>query len=215
MTVPRVVQMKNAAIMMYKPKGLQWLLSGGRTHAWFPKAAFDQGDEWSFGAWKALDCNVDTGRWIFGRVGKGYVGLFSAQRPKWTTDGDWKDKEIIADGDRNVFILQVGSEEGYGVVRSVHGPRSNARIHVNGLNWEALRLRMQLRHPAHRPRRGRAWFRARTASSCITTTTRTTSASTASRSTTTTFRASRIHTSAAAGCCGASTSTRSSAAAIR
>ena len=135
-TVPRVVQMKNAAIMMYKPKGLQWLLSGGRTHAWFPKAAFDQGDEWSFGAWKALDCNVDTGRWIFGRVGKGYVGLFSAQRPKWTTDGDWKDKEIIADGDRNVFILQVGSEEEYGSYEAFMDRVQNARIHVNGLNWK-------------------------------------------------------------------------------
>jgi hypothetical protein len=38
-TTPRVAQMKNAAIIAYKPGDLQLILFGHRTHAWFPSAA--------------------------------------------------------------------------------------------------------------------------------------------------------------------------------
>ena len=39
---PRVVQVRGAAIVAYQAKTIQRLLSGQRTHAWFPKNQFDE-----------------------------------------------------------------------------------------------------------------------------------------------------------------------------
>ena len=128
-TAPRVVQMKNAAIIAYKPKELQALLFGHRTHAWFPRAAFDQGSVVQRGA----NCNVDGGLWSFGKVRDGYVGLFSAQRPEWTTAGPYADQELIAPGLRNVFIIQVGGRNEFGSYEAFIAQVSGARIHVGGL----------------------------------------------------------------------------------
>lgn len=128
-TAPRVVQMKGAAIIAYKPKEFQALLFGHRTHAWFPKAAFDPGSLVQRGA----NCNVDAGLWTFGKVGDGYVGLFSAQRPEWTTSGTYANQELIAPGLRNVFILQVGDRNEFGNYDNFMTRVSGARVHISGL----------------------------------------------------------------------------------
>jgi PLAT/LH2 domain len=128
-TTPRIVQMKNAAIIAYKPNDLQLVLFGRRTHAWFPKAAFDQGTVIQ----RSGNSNSDDGLWTFGQVGDGYVGLFSAHQPDWTTTGPWADNELIAEGARNVFILQVGSKSEFGSFSNFVDAVSHARIHVGGL----------------------------------------------------------------------------------
>jgi hypothetical protein len=85
-TTPRVVQMKTAAIIAYKPNSLQLILFGHRTHASFPQGRLCSGhnpaplqqlqrESWSLDVWAG---------------GDGYVGLFSAQRPEWTTEGRGK-----------------------------------------------------------------------------------------------------------------------------
>ena len=143
LTMPRVIQMENAAIIAYKLdlKILQLRLFGHRTHAWFPKAAFDQNSDDPDDPIPSLtpvdaNCqNCDNGKWIFGKVGNGYAGLFSAHEPKWTF-GEWIDKELIAEGTRNVFIIQVGNESEYGSYRNFKQLVSRARIHVNGLRWK-------------------------------------------------------------------------------
>jgi hypothetical protein len=149
-TFPRVLQMNNAAIIAYKPKAFQALLAGHRTHAWFPKLAFDQqadvlnpgsSDPPRLSSIPSLtptpaNCNVDTGAWIFGKAGNGYVALFSGQEPKWTTDGDWKDREIMCEGERNIFILQIGNIDEYGSYEEFKHKISRARIHINGLHWK-------------------------------------------------------------------------------
>jgi hypothetical protein len=66
-------------------------------------------------------------------VGDGYVGLFSAQRPEWTTEGPWKDNELIAKGAHNVFILQVGGKSEFGSYQNFVDAVSRARIHISGL----------------------------------------------------------------------------------
>lgn len=128
-TTPRVVQIKNAAIMAYKPSDLQLILFGHRTHAWFPKAAFAQGSVIQ----RSGNCNQDDALWTFGRVGDGYVGLFSAQRSEWTTGGPWENNELIAKGARNVFIIQVGSKADFQSFSKFVDAVSNARIHISGL----------------------------------------------------------------------------------
>lgn len=166
-TLPRVVQMGNAAIISYKPKAFQLLLSGHRFHAWFPRDAFDQdadADDWegvdpqtrpgpfptpmpavdttvkppivpSLVPVPSINSNIDTGAWIFGRVGNGYVALYSAQKPEWTTKGDWANREIMAEGKRNVFLLQVGSKNEFGSYINFKRKVLSARIHINGLHW--------------------------------------------------------------------------------
>lgn len=166
-TLPRVVQVKNAAIIAYAPHTFQRMLFGSRTHAWFPKAAFDAdadaddraGMEPSAPAAgvptpmpridtslktpiipslvpvPSVHCNVAGGAWVFGRVGDGYVALFSGQTPRWTTSGDWAGKELVAEGERNVFILQVGSRDEFGSYLDFKRRVLAARVHINGLHW--------------------------------------------------------------------------------
>jgi endonuclease/exonuclease/phosphatase family metal-dependent hydrolase len=153
-TQPRVVQIKNAAILAYKPKAFQLLLFGHRFHAWFPQDAFNdlppgikgkppgtteerkQRSEKYFPLRSSLNCNVATGRWVFGRVGKGYIGLFSAQLPEWTNDGLYACHEIMVEADRNIFIIQVGDEQEFGSYEQFKDRVLRARIHINGLNWK-------------------------------------------------------------------------------
>ncbi len=126
---PRVIQKNNAAIIGYKPKDFQLVLFGHRTHAWFPKAAFDEGSVIQ----RSANCNRDESLWTFGKAGDGYVGLFSAQKPEWTTGGPWADKELLAAGARNFFILQVGSAAEFGSYGKFVDQVSGARVHVAGV----------------------------------------------------------------------------------
>ena len=128
-TSPRVVQRDNAAIAIYQPKEFQKLLFGGRTHAWFPKAAFDEGSVYQNGG----NSNVD-GLWTFGRCGDGYLALYSAKKPSWTTGGPWTDKELLIEESGNVFIYQVGSVDDFGSYESFVDSVCRARIHVDGLD---------------------------------------------------------------------------------
>jgi glycerophosphoryl diester phosphodiesterase len=129
-TVPHVIQRGGAAIQLYQPPALQRVMFGERTHVWFPREAFDEvRQEWP------TDCNGDNGIWTFGRVGQGYVGVFSAQQIAWTRDGDWKDRELIAPGERNAFIFQIGSEAEFGSFEQFMARVSAARIHLNGVHW--------------------------------------------------------------------------------
>jgi hypothetical protein len=129
-TAPRVIQWQNAAIIAYKPKDLQLLLFGHRTHAWFPKDAFDAGSVLQ----RAANCNRDDSVWTFGKVGDGYVGLFSAQAPQWTTTGSWAGKELIAEGARNFFVIQIGTAAHFGSYSDFAEKVSSARVHVSGVS---------------------------------------------------------------------------------
>jgi hypothetical protein len=137
-TLPRVIQVNNAAIIAYDPGDAQFLLFGHRTHAWFPKHAFDPGSVvQSTGTVRMSDVfdtsSASAAMWTFGKVGDGYVGLFSAQAPTWTTSGPWADKELIADGFRNVFIIQIGDAGQYGSYESFIHQVTAARIHLRGV----------------------------------------------------------------------------------
>jgi endonuclease/exonuclease/phosphatase family metal-dependent hydrolase len=126
---PRVVQQRGAAIIAYQAKTIQKLMFGKRTHAWFPKAQFDE----TFGPEEAQQCNQDSGRWFFGRSRAGYVALFTGRTGDWANGGDWVDKEIEVDGSRNIFILQVGNAVEYGSFPEFRSRVRRARIHINGL----------------------------------------------------------------------------------
>ncbi len=63
------------------------------------------------------NANVSSGASIFGKAkdgGGGYVALYSGQKPVVTTEGDWARKEIVAEGKRNIFIIQIGNADEFG-----------------------------------------------------------------------------------------------------
>jgi glycerophosphoryl diester phosphodiesterase len=128
-TSPRVVQRGNAAIAIYQPKEFQKMLFGERTHVWFPKAAFDEGSV----VQASGNSNVD-GLWTFGRVADGFLALYSAKTPGWTTDLPWKDKELRIEENGNVFIYQVGSVDDFGSYGNFMDAVTQARIHVDDLD---------------------------------------------------------------------------------
>jgi len=109
--IPRLVQRGDAAIVMYAPDpfGYQFFAFGHRTHIWWPEKDFEESLER-----RQHGANVD-GVWFFGRKGKGYIGIFSAQHDSSLQNtGTWAHQEILCDGLRNVFVVQVGNEEDYG-----------------------------------------------------------------------------------------------------
>ncbi|WP_314616000.1 hypothetical protein [Streptomyces stackebrandtii] len=102
--LPRVVQHGGAAIMLSEFHDIQDFLAETGSHAWFPKAGFDQVVERRTSAYD--DANfplLDIGHigakgfWLFGKVvhpvpegstaepEEGYVGVFSNKRPEWLT----------------------------------------------------------------------------------------------------------------------------------
>jgi hypothetical protein len=120
LALPMVVQHENAAIIAYNIPELQRSLSGFSTHAWFPKAMFDETSKQ----------NSNGGTWFFGRkdhlqdgikVGSGYVALFSAIEADWTNEkgNAWNDKEIMTKlspienslTGSNIWISVVGNEK--------------------------------------------------------------------------------------------------------
>ncbi len=93
-SLPQVTQVEDVALILYNPGLLQRVVFSPETHAWFPKAAFDE--------------VRSSGLWTFARKGEGYVALLSAGPTVWTIGGPWADKELRAGGYRNVWICQVG-----------------------------------------------------------------------------------------------------------
>ncbi len=129
-TVPMTAQHEGAVVLAYSPRAIQSTLFGHRTHAWFPTPAFDEG---SVQQRFAADSNVPFSLWTFGRRGDGYVALWSARTPSWSTDGPWADRELVAEGDGNVFVLQVGDRDGFGSYTAFVEEVAAARIHVSDL----------------------------------------------------------------------------------
>ena len=146
-SLPRVIQRDGAAIIAYQPGELLRRLLGDKTHAWFPKRAFDTG---SVVQQSSSNCNVSSANWTFGRVGDGYVGLLSAREVKWTTLGPWAEKELVADDGRNIFIIQVGNADEFGSYEQFKDKVSEC---ARARQWPAAddrRLSMQLRPPIPR-----------------------------------------------------------------
>ncbi|PKO16091.1 MAG: hypothetical protein CVU39_08665 [Chloroflexi bacterium HGW-Chloroflexi-10] len=94
------------------------------THAYFPKWAFDEVRE---------AAAESGGGWIFGRVGEGYVALYSHLPYQWTSSGVDAEQEVIALGRRNVWICQVGRAAVDGSFEEFVAGISNAKLEVKGL----------------------------------------------------------------------------------
>jgi hypothetical protein len=100
--LPRVGQYENVAIILYEistAPGLYVTHDLEYTHAWFPKDKFDT--------------VTQTGNWVFGKRKDGYIGLWSQNEPEWVDSGEYSNKEIIAEGKKNIWICELGNKTEY------------------------------------------------------------------------------------------------------
>lgn len=119
--MPKVVQNENVLIAIYQWRPVSELVPTvvfPYNHAFFPREHFDEVRE--------------VGKWTFGRVGEGYIGLFSNRPTSWTTEGEWADRELIADGTSNVWICEMGRAAEDGSFDGFVSKLSAARIKVQG-----------------------------------------------------------------------------------
>lgn len=119
-SLPRVIQVRDVLVALYSPSLTQRALFPRRTHAYVPRAAFDEVRE--------------AGRWTFARKGAGYLALYSARPTRWQTEGDYTDRELIADGPRNAWVCQVGSRAEDGPFERFVARVSQATIRARGTN---------------------------------------------------------------------------------
>ncbi|MCA8923089.1 MAG: hypothetical protein KDD82_14840, partial [Planctomycetes bacterium] len=94
-SLPRVIQVRDVLIALYRPGPAQRAVFPRLTHAYFPRAAFDE--------------LLEGGGWTCARKGAGYVGLYSARPTRWQERGPFAGRELIADGAQNAWVCQVGS----------------------------------------------------------------------------------------------------------
>ena len=123
---PRTGQYKNVLIALYDipryksaPKPLE-MRHYAFTHAYFPKWAFDE--------------VIEQNGWVFGRIGDGYVALYSEQHYEWVTEGTDAGQEIVAPGYKNIWITQLGRASVDGSFADFASTVANADLTVSGLN---------------------------------------------------------------------------------
>jgi hypothetical protein len=125
--MPRNAQHGNVLISIFNIKSHVTTMESpllGFTHAYFPKWAFDE----------VREVVSSSGAWIFGRVGEGYVALYSHNPYRWVTDGPDADQEIVAPGLKNVWICQIGGKDTDGHFTSFVRKLSQAKIRFHDLN---------------------------------------------------------------------------------
>ena len=122
---PRTGQYKNLLIALYDipryksaPSPLE-TRHYAFTHAYFPKWAFDE--------------VVEKNGWLFGRVGDGYLALYSDRPYEWVTKGPDAQQEIVAPGYKNVWICQLGRTSVDGSFADFVLAVTNSDITVKGL----------------------------------------------------------------------------------
>ena len=146
-TLPRVAQVKNVVIAVYnisKVPGLYVTNNLFYTHAWLPKDQFDE--------------VVEENKWVFARKGDAYLALRSQYPYRWETDlalgsegmaeaiaparaagGSDADEtqsvnEIIVDGQKNIWICELGRRRDDGTFEAFIEKICGAALHFAGLS---------------------------------------------------------------------------------
>ncbi|MGV8973392.1 MAG: hypothetical protein ACOH10_13805 [Rhodoglobus sp.] len=97
-SLPTIVQYRDAAIIGYDFSNEHRSFSSTPTHAWFPTEYFDEVDPSPVDErWLS-----DGGSWVFGSREDGYVALYSARRIKWVRDHRFDDDPSPADPSRKI-----------------------------------------------------------------------------------------------------------------
>jgi hypothetical protein len=95
--MPRAAQHRNVLACIYQVPDV---MDFGFTHAYFPRAAFDE--------------VVEMDHWVCARKGDGYIALYSQQPLTWLPDGETPDVELRAEGYENVWLCEMGRQADWG-----------------------------------------------------------------------------------------------------
>ncbi|MBN1573045.1 MAG: hypothetical protein JW984_07615 [Deltaproteobacteria bacterium] len=120
-TLPRVAQIRNVLIASYNPSRMPGLYMTNKlffTHAWFPKDEFDE--------------TAEKSGWIFGKKGDGYIALYSQNGYRWQDEGEDKDKEVICDFRKNIWVVEMGRKGVDGAFSDFIDKVSEAKIGFKG-----------------------------------------------------------------------------------
>ncbi|HPQ69007.1 MAG TPA: hypothetical protein PKW95_07745 [bacterium] len=115
---PRATFHENVGVIQYERVSipiLEEFLLVDYTHAYFPRYEFDEA--------------YQSGHWLFGRKGEGYVGLWSENETTFAVDPPEDAYEAIADGRANVWIVELGDSE-HGTFADFMTDLENATITV-------------------------------------------------------------------------------------
>lgn len=94
-SLPRVVQYKNVMALTWRLPEYAWM-----SHCFFEQGRFD---EVRF-----------QGNWAFGRVGEGYVGIFSQNGMVVGDYGQYAGRELICYAEQNTWLVECGREADWG-----------------------------------------------------------------------------------------------------
>ncbi len=89
--MPRVIQHKNVMSLTFRLNASTWM-----SHCWFPRALFD---EVRF-----------VGNWVFVRVKRGYVGIYSQNGMTLGDYGQYAGRELQCWADENTWLVECGRE---------------------------------------------------------------------------------------------------------
>lgn len=122
-TLPRVAQLKNTAIILYRVSTKPGLYLTNKlffTHAWLPRDCFDE--------------VVERDAWLFARKTDGYLALWSQQPVHWQDEqGENKERELIADGKENIWICELGRRATDGAFEEFMSHIRAASVKTDGL----------------------------------------------------------------------------------
>ena len=134
-SIPRAAQHENVGIYVYAPQyamrnaaPFDYFRWEPYTHAYFPQDRFDE--------------VVQEGSWTFGRLGDGYVALYSWRPTRWieydpavyATDGMVRPFDLMADGGAdNVWIVECGRAADFGSFAAFREAVAGAAVTVTPL----------------------------------------------------------------------------------
>ena len=93
--LPRAIQFRNVLALIWHENRFSWM-----NHCFFEPSKFDE-------------IKVE-GRWLFARVRKGYVGIFSKYGMSFGQSGTYAGRELICYNPNNIWLVECGCEDEWG-----------------------------------------------------------------------------------------------------
>lgn len=108
-TLPRVIQYRNVLALIWRQSEFSWM-----THCFFEQSRFD---EVRF-----------EGNWVFARVNRGYVGIYSQHHIIVGNYGQYAGRELICYAPENTWIVECGREAEWGFFNNFVRTLKDTRI---------------------------------------------------------------------------------------
>ncbi|MGC8780713.1 MAG: hypothetical protein ACP5UQ_07605 [Anaerolineae bacterium] len=112
-TMPRVIQHRNVMSLTWRLTWRAWM-----THCFFEQERFD---EVRF-----------AGNWAFGRVGKGYVGIYSQNGFTIGAEGQYAGRELQCAARENTWLVECGREADWGSFDAFVAALKSAAVEAKG-----------------------------------------------------------------------------------